>query len=139
MKYLLYPLCALLALSQNTLAQTEVVETIVIDGEPFEREFQNLSELGSINKPTSRMLTTQAAFNFILADSIVRKGIFDKQEQGYENWEATSKLMGYDGMEPVYEVRVSSSDQLPPYTCIFRFDTIGNDRRKQPWMGCQYE
>lgn len=121
----------------TTAAQEEAA--MVVDDTPIEVEFEALSELGELAKPTVKMASTQAAFDFIMADTFVREAVEAKKEQGYADWKATSKLMGYDGNEPVYEVRVSASNQMPPYVCVYRFDSIGNDRRERPWTGCKYE
>lgn len=107
--------------------------------ESVEKKFENLKELGVVSKPTVKIASAQEALDFILADKIVRKGIIDKEAQGYEDWKAQSTMLGYDGDEPIYEVRVTSATQLPPYTCVFRFDSKGIDHRDKPWLGCQYE
>lgn len=102
-------------------------------------EFDNVQEIGPRSKPTIKISSAREAMDFILADKLVLETIEGKTAEGYTDFEATSKLMGYDGEEPVYEVRVTSSTQLPPFACVYRFDSIGNDRREKPWAGCQYE
>lgn len=131
MKRLLIIAIAIFALPFSTFAQ-DALQTV-------EKEFEELSELGKVEKPTTRIDNAQEAFDFIMADKLMRKAIVDKKAEGYEDWKAVAKKLGYDGDEPIYEVRVTSSNLLPPFTCLFRFDSIGNDRRKQPWNGCKYE
>lgn len=131
MKRTLLIIFALLSFQSAALAQ-DALETI-------EKEFQGLEELGTIEKPHTRIDNAQEAFDFIMADQIVRAALVNKMTDGYEDFKTTAKKLGYDGDEPIYEVRITSSNLLPPYTCVFRFDSVGNDRRKQPWNGCKYE
>ena len=106
----------------------------------IERDFEELRELGTLEKPHTRIDDAQEAFDFIMADKIVRNGITDAaDEEGYSSWKVKAQRLGYDGNEPVYEVRITADDRLPPYSCIFRFDSKGNDRREHPWRGCKYE
>lgn len=101
--------------------------------------FEDLAELGTRSKPTVKINTAKEALDFIVADNIVRQAIENAREQGYGEFVAQAKKLGYDGDEPIFEVRVSSMDKIPPYGCIYRFDSVGNDRRDKPWTKCQYE
>lgn len=103
-----------------------------------EVKFKTIADLGVRKKPTVRIDSSYEALDFILADKIVRKSIANKIEQGYSNWVAKATTL-VDGKDAVYEVRITSNSQLPPYACVFRFDAIGNDLREKPWGGCQYE
>lgn len=127
MRNILITLLCFLLLPANALAD-EVSES-----------FTTVQDIGPRSKPTIKISSAREAMDFILADELVRDTITSKITEGYEDFEATAKLMGYDVDEPVYAVRIISSTLLPPFACVFRFDSIGNDRREKPWAGCQYE
>jgi hypothetical protein len=102
----------------------------------IEFTFDSIIDLGARVKPRNSIDTTQEALDFILADKIVRAGISKKIEEGYAHWKARAeKVVGED----IWIVRVDSTSVIPPYSCYFRFDSIGNDKRDIPANGCHYE
>ena len=106
------------------------------DIKPVEVKFTSLKQLGNRAKPRNSIDTTTEALDFILADKIVRASIIKAMAQGYDDWKAQSERVKGDD---IWNVRVDSTSVIPPYSCYFRFDSIGNDKREIPSNGCQYE
>lgn len=132
MRHLILVLLAALLLPTQAFAQPAIPDETGM-------EFDALAELGALQKPRVKIKNSKDAFDFIMADTIVRADIEKFINRGYNDFSAKAQLLGYDGDEAIWEVRITATTMLPPYSCHFRFDSVGNDRRDPAWPGCEYE